>query len=79
MIFAFSTEEYRPPHLCFFQLLFFMKASLLIFCFVGFAMAGQDYQAGILAGTGEIGFSGDGGPASKAKLNQPFGVVEGPD
>ena len=56
-----------------------MKASLLIFCFVGFAMAGQDYQAGILAGTGEIGFSGDGGPASKAKLNQPFGVVEGPD
>lgn len=79
MIFATSTEEYRHPHFCFFQLLFSMKALLLLFCFVGIAIAGQDYRAGILAGTGEIGFSGDGGPASKAKLNQPFGVVKGPD
>jgi NHL repeat len=28
-----------------------------------------------IAGTGESGFAGDGGPAIKAKLNQPYGVV----
>lgn len=31
------------------------------------------------AGTGEAGFSGDGGPAIKAQINSPFGVVRGPD
>ncbi len=32
-----------------------------------------------VAGTGEKGFSGDGGPARGAKLDNPFGVVRGPD
>ena len=32
-----------------------------------------------LAGTGRPGFSGDGGPASQAQVNQPFGVVRGAD
>src|SRR3954468_18261911 len=27
------------------------------------------------AGTGEKGYSGDGGPAAKARLNQPFAVA----
>ncbi len=32
-----------------------------------------------IAGTGTKGYSGDGGPASKAQLNNPFCVVRGPD
>src|SRR5688500_13024857 len=28
-----------------------------------------------VAGTGKLGFSGDGGPAIQARLNWPFGVV----
>lgn len=32
-----------------------------------------------VAGTGEQGYSGDGGKAENAKINGPFGVVRGPD
>jgi streptogramin lyase len=31
------------------------------------------------AGTGKKGFSGDGGPADKAQLNNPFAISRGPD
>lgn len=31
------------------------------------------------AGTGNAGFKGDGGPAIQAEVNNPFGVVRGPD
>src|SRR6516164_1333150 len=32
-----------------------------------------------LAGTGVPGFSGDGGPGVKAQVNNPYGLVTGPD
>lgn len=32
-----------------------------------------------VAGTGQPGYSGDGGPASQAQLNNPFGITRGPD
>src|SRR5690348_2162168 len=32
-----------------------------------------------IAGTGEAGFSGDGGDPAKAQVNNPYGLVIGPD
>src|SRR5260370_5510458 len=32
-----------------------------------------------IAGTGVAGYSGDGGPGAKAQINNPYGLVVGPD
>ena len=32
-----------------------------------------------IAGTGQAGYSGDGGPATEAQIKGPFGVLKGPD
>jgi streptogramin lyase len=40
--------------------------------------SGAARQIAMFAGTGEKGYAGDGGPATQARLNNPFGVVKGP-
>jgi streptogramin lyase len=54
----------------------------LIVCFTSLVLAATTYAAGTIktvAGTGTVGSSGDGGPAKKASLNNPFGIARGPD
>ena len=36
-------------------------------------------QIRAFAGTGQPGHSGDGGPAARAQLNNPYGLARGPD
>ena len=48
--------------------------NLFILVFVGYAKSVET-----VLGTGEAGYSGDGGPAVQAKMRGPFGVVRGPD
>lgn len=39
----------------------------------------QTWQATTIAGTGVSGYSGDGGPATRAQIANPYGIVRGPD
>ncbi len=59
---------------------FFMSKSLLAFLFLGFAVSLVFPQTvRTVAGTGEAGFSGDGGPGIRARQANTYGVAVGPD
>jgi streptogramin lyase len=52
-----------------------IQVAFLLFCLHGLHGA----EISTILGTGEAGFSGDGGLATQAKMRGPFGVVRGPD
>ncbi|MGK0188935.1 MAG: streptogramin lyase [Verrucomicrobiales bacterium] len=53
---------------------------LFLFLLPSIACSGEDdYVASVFAGSGSSGYSGDGGAATEAHLNNPFGIVRGPD
>ena len=57
-----------------------MTKSLLTFVFLGLAVAPIFPQTvRTVAGTGEAGFSGDGGRGTRAQLANTYGVAIGPD
>lgn len=43
------------------------------------AVSASEWTISTFAGTGEQGFRGDGGSATSAKIDNPFGLVRGPD
>jgi len=43
------------------------------------SVAAWSQRVTTIAGTGVAGFSGDGGPGVKAQINNPYGLVTGPD
>jgi streptogramin lyase len=61
-----------------------MKQIILVACLwavsgCGDVFAQAQWRVETFAGTGQAGDAGDGGQAARAQLNQPFGIVRGPD
>jgi streptogramin lyase len=56
-----------------------MRPLLLTLLTLTLSTQAAEWTIETLAGTGKQGFSGDGGPALKADLDNPFGIVRGPD
>jgi streptogramin lyase len=54
-------------------------SAALLFAGILQTATAADWTIATVAGTGVRGFSGDGGPATAAEINDPFGVVRGPD
>ena len=57
-------------------LLFTLLAGALSLGFL--TLAAEQTSISTVAGTGQRGYSGDGGPASRAQLNNPYGIAIGP-
>ncbi len=53
--------------------------SILFASLLTLPLAAGEWSISTVAGTGKQGHSGDGGPATKADIDNPFGVVRGPD
>ena len=45
---------------------------------VSLRLAADEATISTVAGTGQRGYSGDGGPASHAQVNNPYGIAIGP-
>jgi len=56
-----------------------MKLRCFFFIVLAHSLVAAERRIETVAGTGKQGFAGDGGPALKAELDNPFGVVRGPD
>jgi streptogramin lyase len=69
---------FNKPH----EIRFDAKGDLYVVDMVNHVVRKIDMSSGIIstiAGTGEAGYSGDGGPATRAQLAQPHSIQFGPD
>jgi streptogramin lyase len=58
---------------------FLLTGLVLFFINPTFPLCAAGWRIETFAGTGKQGFSGDGGRATEAQIDNPFGVVRGPD
>ncbi len=52
---------------------------ILLFATLSFTLSAAEWQISTFAGTGQQGGAGDGGPATQAQIDNPFGLTRGPD